>query len=138
MKNIQEKKQENLTNDNVEKSYTDPVTGKFVKGNPGGGRPPGTRNFATDFDEVVEEIAKANNITASEARKILLRAAYSEAKNKNFPFYKDIMDRYYGKAQDFLDVTTGGEQMNHLTDEQLTTIAERALARVSRIKKISG
>lgn len=27
---------------NVEKTYTDPVTGKFVEGNPGGGRPKGS------------------------------------------------------------------------------------------------
>lgn len=136
MKNTQEKKQkESRINGGKTELYQEKPGGVFKEGNPG--RPPGTRNFATDFDEVVEEIAKVNNITASEARKILLRAAYSEAKNKNFPFYKDIMDRYYGKAQDFLDVTTGGEQMNHLTDEQLTTIAERALARVSRSKKVS-
>jgi hypothetical protein len=30
------------TNKNVEKTYTDPVTGKFVDGNPGGGRPKGS------------------------------------------------------------------------------------------------
>jgi len=58
----------------------------------------GTRNFNTDFDEVVEEIAKANNITPSEARKILLRTAYKEAKDGKYPFYKDIQDRVYGQA----------------------------------------
>ena len=90
------------------------------------GRPLGSRNFSTDFDEVVEEIAKANNITASEARKILLRAAYSEAKNKNFPYYKDIMDRYYGKAQDNLDVTSGGKPIGQLLDELTDTKTEGA------------
>ena len=27
---------------NEEKTYTDPITGKFIKGNPGGGRPKGS------------------------------------------------------------------------------------------------
>jgi hypothetical protein len=85
--------------------YNDPITGRFVKGNPG--KPIGAKSFATDFDEVVEEIAKANNITQSEARKILLKSAYKEAKDGNFNFYKDIVDRYYGKAPDNLDIKLG-------------------------------
>jgi hypothetical protein len=62
------------------------------------GRPKGSRDFATDFDEVVEEIAKDNNITKSEARKILLKVAYKNAKEGNYSFYKDIHDRIYGQA----------------------------------------
>ena len=49
----------------------------YVKGKP---------NFSTDFDEVVEEIAELNHITISEARKILLKKAYAEAKDGNFPY----------------------------------------------------
>lgn len=78
--------------------------GRLVKGTPPGpGRPVGTRNFQTDFDEVVEEIAKANNITNSEARKILIKKAYSEAKDGNFQYYKDLVERVYGKVPDRLD-----------------------------------
>ena len=77
---------------------------KGQSGNPAG-RPLGSRNFTTDFDEAVEEIAKANGITISEARKILFKVAYSQAKDANFPFYKDIMDRYYGKALENVDMT---------------------------------
>ena len=80
----------------------------FVKGDPRinrEGRPVGTRNFQTDFDEVVEEIAKANNITNSEARKILIKKAYGEAKDGNFQYYKDITERVYGKVPDALDIT---------------------------------
>lgn len=40
---------------NVEKSYTDPVTGKFVKGNPGGGRPPGSVSIITRLKQIFEE-----------------------------------------------------------------------------------
>ena len=83
------------------------ANGQIEKGeilNPAG-RPVGTRNFQTDFDEVVEEIAKANNITNSEARKILIKKAYSEAKDGNFQYYKDLVERVYGKVPDALNVT---------------------------------
>ena len=68
------------------------------------GKPPGIRNFSTDFDEVVEEIAKLNKITKSEARKVLLKVAYMNAKDGNFNFWKDIHDRIYGKVPDNLKV----------------------------------
>lgn len=70
---------------------------KGVSGNPDG-KPPGTPNFKTDFDTAVKEIAELNNITESEAKQVLIKKAYAEAKGGNFPYYKDIMDRYYGKA----------------------------------------
>ena len=83
---------------------------KFQKGQSGNpkGRPLGSKNFTTDFDEVVEEISKLNSISVSDARKILLKKAYAEAKDGNFNFYRDILDRYYGKANESLDITTGG------------------------------
>jgi hypothetical protein len=62
------------------------------------GRPVGSKNFTTDFDEVVEDIAKANGITKSEARKILLKVAFTQAKGGNYNFWKEIIDRYYGKT----------------------------------------
>src|SRR4030065_1322752 len=97
---------------NRDKTGKDPVTGRFVEGNEyGKGRPPGSRNFETDFDEVIEEIAKANNITNSEARKILIKKAYSEAKNGNYNFYRDINDRVYGKVVERTDLTTKGEKI---------------------------
>ena len=93
----------------VKQTYTDPVTGKFVKGNPGGGRTLGTRDFATDFDEVVEEIAAENGITKSQARKHLLKVAYKNAQEGNYSFYNDIHDRVYGQAQAKTDITSGGQ-----------------------------
>lgn len=73
----------------------------FVKDDPNinrEGRPKGSRDFATDFDEVVEEIAEENGITKSQARKHLLKVAYKNAKEGNYSFYKDIHDRVYGQA----------------------------------------
>lgn len=88
------------TNNIAGKTYTDPVTGKFIEGNPGGGRPLGSKNFETDFLSAVKDIAEVNKITREEAMKILLKKAFSEAKEGNFNYYKDIHDRIYGKAKE--------------------------------------
>lgn len=84
--------------------------GLFIEGTaPGPGRTLGLNDFATDFNEAVAEIAKAKKITLSKARKILLKKAFFEAKKGNFPYYKDIHDRIYGKAQEKVDITSGGK-----------------------------
>ncbi len=75
------------------------------------GKPKGTNNFETDFDEAVEEIAKENGMTRSEARKLLLKVAFKQAKDGNYSFYKDIHDRIYGHAKQSTDITTGGEKI---------------------------
>ena len=84
------------------------VRGKpFVKGDDPrrnlDGKPLGTKNFETDFDEAVDEIAKENNMTRSEARKVLLKVAFKQAKDGNYSFYKDIHDRIYGQAKAVID-----------------------------------
>lgn len=79
---------------------------KGQSGNPNG-RPLGSKNFTTDFNEAIKEIADLNKISISDARKVLFRKAYAEAKDGSFPFYKDIMDRYYGKPMESLDLTSG-------------------------------
>jgi len=77
---------------------------KFKKGHPKiGGRIAGTKNFETDFDEAVDEIAKENKMTRSEARKLLLKVAFKQAKDGNYSFYKDIHDRIYGQAKNFVE-----------------------------------
>lgn len=73
-------------------------------GNPAG-RPKGSNNFETDFDEAVDEIAKENGMTRSEARKLLLKVAFKNAKEGNYSFYKDIHDRIYGQAQQKIENT---------------------------------
>lgn len=59
------------SNENVAKTYTDPVTGKFVTGNPGGGRPRGSisikdkvrqhlETHPEDVEEIVSHFVKNN------------------------------------------------------------------------------
>ena len=74
--------------------------GRVVKGsvlNPAG-KPIGLKNFETDFDDAVKEIAEEKGITIGEARNILFKKAYTEAEKGNFPYYRDIIDRLYGKV----------------------------------------
>ena len=68
------------------------------------GRPKGSNNFETDFDVAVEEIAKENGMTRSEARKLLLKVAFKQAKDGNYSFYKDIHDRIYGQPKNTNDI----------------------------------
>lgn len=72
-----------------------------------GGIKLGGSHFKTDMDDVLEEIAKLNKISFNEARKILLRTAYSQAKGGNFNYWKEIIDRYYGKVVDNVNLTVG-------------------------------
>jgi len=101
--------------------FLDPETKKFKEGNPGGGRPEGTKNFSTLMDEAVDEIAKANKITKSEVWQILIKRGYSEAKDGNYPFYKDLLDRYFGKAHDVFE----GDPNNPLIVEISEIIAKK-------------
>jgi hypothetical protein len=83
--------------------------GRFKVGHPKvGGKEKGTRDFATDWDEVVDEIAEENGITKSQARKHLLKVAYKQAKDGNFNFFKDVHDRVYGQAKQRGEVEHSG------------------------------
>lgn len=44
------------TNKNVDKTYTDPETGKFLPGNPGGGRPKGSVSIVGEIKRRLQEI----------------------------------------------------------------------------------
>jgi hypothetical protein len=53
-----------MTNDIVEKPYTDPITGKFKEGNPGGGRPKGSGiSITTEIKRKLEEIPEGKDKT---------------------------------------------------------------------------
>lgn len=115
----------------------DPVTGQFLPGNKLGGKTVGQRDFATDFDEAVDEIAKDNGITRSEARKILFKVAYKNAKDGNFSFYKDIHDRIYGTATQNVKVDANINEENkvELTKEDITEFKKWRKQKTSQKKK---
>ena len=86
-----------ITNNIVDKSWTDPVTGKFVKGNPGGGRPPESLNFKTKWNIFIDKVAKQNDMTPDEIDEQLLAVGFKKAKEGDYSFYRDLHDRLYGK-----------------------------------------
>lgn len=102
MSNLQTTKQSKSPENSGKKQDT-----RFKKGQSGNpkGKPKGTKCFSTLMDEAVKEIAKLNKITTGEVWQVLLKRGYSEAKDGNYPFYKDILDRYYGKATENLKLS---------------------------------
>jgi len=122
MKIIQEQKQSNLAENTAKKQRG---RGKpFVKNDPRinkEGRPEGSKNFSTLMDTAVKEIAKVNKITEGEVWQILIKRGYSEAKGGNYPFYKDLLDRYFGKARDVFE----GDPNNPLVVQISEIIAKK-------------
>lgn len=64
------------------------------------GKPQGTKHFNSLMDEAVKDIARINKIPESEVWQILIKKGYAEAKNGNYPFFKDLLDRYFGKPKE--------------------------------------
>lgn len=57
----------------------------------------GTRDWSTDFNEAIDVIAKQTGKTKSEVRTELLVRGIGEARKGNFNFWKEIVERDYGK-----------------------------------------
>ncbi len=86
--------------------------GRLVKGTPPGpGRPPNSENFATKWYRMVEKLADQNNLTPDEIDQQLLLVGYKKAKDGDYSFYRDAMDRIHGKPKQDIDITTDGQPM---------------------------
>ena len=82
--------------------------GKFLPGNPGGGRPAGSVNFATKWKKFIEKVAESNNTDFDATEQQLLAIAYKKAREGDYQFYRDIFDRVYGKPQQTFDHKNDG------------------------------
>ena len=105
MSNLQEKKQKSV--DEIPKKTPKeknlmPAWKKGESGNPNG-RPAGAKNFTTLFNEAINKIAKERNIKSLEAETDLVVKAYLEARRGNFNYYRDIMDRKFGKPKETIE-----------------------------------
>jgi len=72
---------------------------KGQSGNPNG-RPKGQKNYKTLYKEALLKIAESKGKTADEIEQDLATAGIMHAIKGNFSFYKDVMDRIHGKAED--------------------------------------
>ncbi len=101
--------------------------GQFVPGSSGNykGRPEGSENFKTKWENLLKEIAKQNELNLTEVEEQLFMIAYSRAKAGDFQFWKDIHDRIYGKPILSIDHSRG----LNVQEQRVPTKAERAAAR---------
>jgi len=95
-----------------------------VSGNPEG-KKKGTTSFATDYKRFIKKMAKAQNISEEDLNINLLKVAYKKAANGDYSFYRDIHDRVYGKPQQSIDHTTGGEQLGIQNDSALDSLVDK-------------
>jgi len=82
------------------------------------GRPKGSENFATKWERMVKKIADQNNLTPDEIDEQLLLVGYKKAKDGDYSFYRDAMDRIHGKAPQVVDFKGDITVNDGLTTEQ--------------------
>jgi hypothetical protein len=99
------------TNKNEQKpSYTDPVTGKFAEGNPGGGRPKGSVSIVEGIKKKLEELAPGEDVKTY--RDIFIEKIFEKAnKDGDVQMMKDVINRVDGMPQAHVDLTTDGEKL---------------------------
>lgn len=66
-------------------------------GNPSG-RPEGQKNYATLYREALIKLAQANGVEPDALELEIMANALLNARNGNYRFFKDMMDRLFGKA----------------------------------------
>ncbi len=87
------------------------------------GRPKGAKDFITKWNAMVEKLASQNNTTIDEIDEQLLLVAFKKAKDGDFNFYKDVMDRKHGQAVKAVDITSGGEKIGVKNDPEAQALA---------------
>lgn len=80
--------------------------GRFIKGASGNlaGKPAGTKNFETLFDEAVKKVAKTKKLSSGDIEVEIIAKAIVEALKGNYAYYKDLIDRLFGKAKESIDL----------------------------------
>lgn len=102
----------NTTNIIVEKTYTDPKTGKFVKGNPGGGRPVGSVSIVEGIKKMLMEIEPKNQKTYYEM--FLIKLFHKAINEGNEQLMKDMINRVDGMPKQTNDITSNGQTLKGL------------------------
>ena len=73
-------------------------------GNPNG-RPLGQRNYATIYKEALIKLAELNHKSPEELEEEIVSAGLLNARKGNYQFYKDVLDRIHGTAQNNVNVS---------------------------------
>ena len=110
-----------------EKADRDPKTGRFLPNNNANpeGRPEGKLSWETEMNNAIERLAKENNTTPEEIKLRIYLAGYKGAKEGQYQFYKDFMDRKHGEAKKNLDIGVNEDlkillsQVNSIFDDSI-------------------
>ena len=96
---------EEMPTNNGEKTGKDPETGQFTEGNQfGEGRPKGSKNFDTIFEAAIRKIVEEKKINIDDPEREMVIKAVIEALKGNYAYFRDLMDRKYGKATENIDI----------------------------------
>lgn len=104
---------------NVEKTYTDPETGKFKVGNPGGGRPPNSTipPEKLALKKATKELIAEYKEALGESLPMITPVLIAKALDGDLQSIKEINDRVMGKAEQHTDITTQGKPIIMLSNE---------------------
>ena len=98
-----------MPNEIGEKQLKDPKTGRFVEGNPGGGRPKGSCSVVERIKTKLEEVPEGEKRTY---RDILVDMLFSKVTQERDIFaIKDIINRVDGMPKQAVDHTTNGKDL---------------------------
>lgn len=100
--------------ENTSKQLERDENGRLLPGqeslNPNG-RPKGSLNFATKFKEAIEKLAETDELSGDELELQIIQMGIKKARDGDYSFYRDTLDRVYGKPQQSIDHTSGGKEM---------------------------
>lgn len=108
----------------IDKTVTKPKDrpqNKNLKRDAGPGRPPKQRNYATIYREALLKIAQIDKITPEDLENDMIAMAVKKARKGDPIFYKDVMDRIHGKPVQPTDLTTQGEKISFVIQQDVAT-----------------
>lgn len=106
---------------NGEKKEERDEKGRFVEGWEGGpGRPLGRKNFDTLFEEAIAKIVKEKKLPIANPEMEIVVKAVVEALKGNYAYFRDIMDRRYGKPTQPIDMMANLKTENLIKIQEIT------------------
>jgi hypothetical protein len=109
-------------------NYNPSPATRFKKGESGNpaGKPKGSRNYKALFREAYKHIAKDLRLGKDPDVLLveILKRGIKEALKGNYPFYKDIMGRLYGKPKSEASVSLREERLANLEEKLLVLVEE--------------
>jgi hypothetical protein len=89
---------------------------KGVSGNPEG-RPLGSLNFNTMFEEAIKRVAKDKQMNVTDVE--LIAVAIKKILQGDYKFYKDTMDRRFGSSDKGTEVNVAVQNITYSPEDRL-------------------